>query len=48
VDRIDIKTTETQLRQEFIQEYGYPQRIAEALVNNHPKELRDGQVICRK
>jgi len=33
MDRIDIKTTENQLKQEFIQGYGYPPRVAEALVN---------------
>jgi hypothetical protein len=29
--RIDVKTTENQLKQEFIQGYGYPPKIAEAL-----------------
>ena len=33
MDRIEVKTAENQLRQEFIQGYGYPPRIAEALVN---------------
>lgn len=55
MDRVDIKTTENQLRQEFIQGYGYPPRIAEALVttvieylqSNYPDEQRDGQVIYR-
>jgi len=55
MDRIDIKTTENQLKQEFIQGFGYPPRIAEALVNtviehirsNYPGEQRDGQVIYR-
>lgn len=55
MDRVDIKTTENQLKQEFIQGYGYPPRIAEALVGtviehiqaNYPDEQRDGQVIYR-
>jgi hypothetical protein len=29
---VDIKTSEDQLKQEFIQGYGYPSQIAEALV----------------
>ena len=32
MDRIVVKTTENQLRQEFIQGYGYPPKIADALV----------------
>jgi biotin operon repressor len=55
MDRIEVKTAENQLRQEFIQEYGYPPRIAEALVNTvtehirslYPGERQDGQVIYR-
>jgi biotin operon repressor len=55
MDRVEIKTTENQLRQEFIQGYGYPPRIAEALVDtvidhlrsNYPDEQRDGQIIYR-
>ena len=55
MDRVDIKTTENQLKQEFIQGYGYPPRIADALVStviehiqsNYPDEQRDGQVIYR-
>jgi len=53
MDRIDVKTTENQLMQEFIQGYGYPPKIAEALVNtviehirsNYPEKQRDGQII---
>ncbi|MGD2248634.1 MAG: hypothetical protein PVF58_09525 [Candidatus Methanofastidiosia archaeon] len=55
MDRIDIKATENQLKQEFIRGFGYPLWIAEALMNtviehirsNYPGEQRDGQVIYR-
>ncbi|MBU7026019.1 MAG: hypothetical protein HXS48_03680, partial [Theionarchaea archaeon] len=55
MDRIEVKTAENQLRQEFIQGYGYPPRIAEALVNTvteynrsiYSGERQDGQVIYR-
>ena len=55
MDRIDVKTTENQLMQEFIQGCGYPPKIAEALVNtvvehirsNYPEKQRDGQIIYR-
>ncbi len=55
MDRIEIKTSENQLRQEFIQGYGYPPKIADALVKtvtNHLKSnfgdrQRDGQIIYR-
>ena len=40
MDRIDVKTTENQLRQEFIQGYGYPPKIAEALVNTVYEHIR--------
>jgi len=53
MDRIDIKTTENQLRQEFIQGYGYPPKIADALVRTVTDHIRanygdlqhSGQVI---
>ncbi len=32
MDRVDIKTTENQLKHEFMQGYGCPPRMAEALV----------------
>ena len=55
MDRIEVKTAENQLRQEFIQGYGYPPRIAEALVNTvtehirsvYPGERQEGQIIYR-
>ncbi|MBU7030439.1 MAG: hypothetical protein HXS48_26135 [Theionarchaea archaeon] len=55
MERIEVKIAENQLRQEFIQGYGYPPRIAEALVNTvtehirsiYPGERQDGQVIYR-
>ena len=55
MDRIEVKTAENQLKQEFIQGYGYPPRIAEALVNTvtehnrsiYSGERQDGQVIYR-
>jgi biotin operon repressor len=55
MDRIEVKTAENQLRQEFIQGYGYPPRIAEALVNTvtehnrsvYSGERQDGQIIYR-
>ena len=40
MDRIDVKTTENQLRQEFIQGYGYPPRIADALVGTVTDHIR--------
>jgi biotin operon repressor len=40
MDRIDIKTTENQLLQEFIQGYGYPPKIAEALVGTVTEHIR--------
>ena len=40
MDRIDIKTTENQLRQEFIQGYGYPPKIADALVRTVTDHIR--------
>jgi len=40
MDRIEIKTTENQLRQEFIQGYGYPPRIADALVRTVTDHIR--------
>jgi len=55
MDRIEVKTAENQLRQEFIQGYGYPPRIADALVDTVAKynrsiysgERQDGQIIYR-
>ena len=52
-DRIDIKTSENQLRQEFIHGFGYPPKIADELVktviqhleSNYGDLRREGQII---
>ncbi|KYK34726.1 MAG: hypothetical protein AYK19_02315 [Theionarchaea archaeon DG-70-1] len=52
-DRIDIKTSENQLRQEFIHGFGYPPKIADELVKTVIQHLesncgnlrKEGQII---
>ena len=53
MERIEIKTPENQLRQEFIRGYGYPPKIADALVltvqefvkTNYHDRQQTGQII---
>jgi len=51
--RIEVKSPENQLRQEFVQGYGYPPKIADALVvtvldfidSNYHDKQQNGQII---